>query len=250
MDIIKALVLPYLLITLFSCNLKAQDPKTNPIPKDEVIKDTTPKSNFEYDYVPRDSATRYSKLTDEDYQIVADELGVEVAALRAVVEIEAGKTQKGFASPGIPVINFDRTMFKLLLKKAGIKWSKYSKSIAFGRVNTKKYGTYSKAQFARLEAARKINKDIANQATFWGMFQIGGFNWKKCEAKSIDEFVFQMSYSEEMQLELFARFIKSTGLLKYLKTKNWRGFARGFNGSSYASKGYHTRLARAYAKYK
>ena len=116
-------------------------------------------------------------------------------------------------------------------------------------VNSRKYGSYALAQQARLDAARQIDPVIANESTFWGMFQIGGFNWHKCGMDSVDEFVAAMCYSEAMQLELFARFIKNSGMLKYLQAKNWRAFARAYNGPSYARRGYHTRLARAYAKY-
>jgi conserved hypothetical protein len=81
------------------------------------------------------------------------------------------------------------------------------------------------------------------------MFQIGGFNWRKCGASSINDFVERMSRSERDQLELFAQFLKTTKLDKQLKAKNWAAFARGYNGPSYARRGYHTRMARAYAKY-
>ncbi|MDD2961260.1 MAG: N-acetylmuramidase family protein [Muribaculaceae bacterium] len=205
---------------------------------------------YQYDFIERDSLTRYTKLTEEDYDKIAQELDIEIAAIKAVVSIEAGKSHKGFAEPGVPIINFDKNIFVKFLSKAGISTQKYKGNIAFSRVNIKKYGSYSKAQFARLNAAKEINADIANMATFWGMFQIGGFNWKKCGASSIDEFVFQMSYSEEMQLELFARFLINSDLVKYLKAKNWRAFARAYNGPSYASKGYHKSLASAYNKYK
>ena len=42
------------------------------------------------------------KLTEEDFEEVAQRLGVEVAAIKAVVEIEAGHSHEGFASPGKP----------------------------------------------------------------------------------------------------------------------------------------------------
>ena len=58
-----------------------------------------------------------------------------------------------------------------------------------------------------------------------------------------------MAESEAMQLELFARFMQSTGMVEYLRKKNWRAFARAYNGAGYARKGYHTRLAAAYARY-
>lgn len=196
-----------------------------------------------------DSLSRFTKLTDEDYAKTANELGVEVAVIKAVIDIEAGKAHKGFASPGVPVINFDRTMFTILLHKAGISTKKYSGNTAFKKVNVAKYGNYSAAQWARLKAGRKISSSIANQATFWGMFQIGGFNWKKCGCSSIDDFVKKMCFSENMQLQLFADFIVNSNMLKYLKAKDWRGFSRAYNGPNYAKKGYHTRMASAYRKY-
>jgi hypothetical protein len=59
-----------------------------------------------------------------------------------------------------------------------------------------------------------------------------------------------MSYSELEQLELFAALIVNCDMVQYLRTKNWAGFARRYNGASYARKGYHTRMANAYNKYK
>jgi len=169
--------------------------------------------------------------------------------MKAVVEIEAGHSHQGFTAPGIPLINFDLTMFKRFMRRAGKSYSKYTGSTAFRRPNTRKYGSYGKAQWARLESARKINKDIANKAAFWGMFQIGGFNWKQCDCASLDEFVEKMSESEAEQLELFARFVINNNLVRYLRKKDWSGFAYHYNGPSYRSRGYHHRLRRAHAKH-
>lgn len=203
------------------------------------------------DSFPDSPADRYTRLTELDYSRVAEELGVEIATIKAVSDIEAGKSHTGFIDTGKPVINFDRSIFTSRLKRAGINIANARKAQpeAFSSVNIRKYGSYGKAQYARLNSAVKINNDIAKESTFWGMFQIGGFNWRKCDVKSIDEFVELMSESEAMQLELFARFIRANGMDKYLQTKNWRAFARAYNGSSYASRGYHRRLAAAYAKY-
>lgn len=196
------------------------------------------------------SESKYERLTDEDYKKVADELGIEVATMKAVVEIEAGRTHQGFVSPGKPLINFDLTMFRRFLRQAGISYSKYSGSTAFRPVNTRKYGSYGKAQWARLESGRTISRDVANKATFWGMFQIGGFNWKSCGCGTLDEFVERMSESELSQLELFAQFCKNRGLVKYLQKKDWSSFAAHYNGPSYKKRGYHTRLRSAYNKHK
>lgn len=195
---------------------------------------------------------KIKRLTDDDYRKVADELGIEVAAMKAVVDIEAGAGHRGFAAPGQPLINFDLTMFRRFAAKRGINLSKYAKShaVVFRRPDARRYGSQQAAQHERLKQARTIDNRAAIEGTFWGMFQIGGFNWAKCGASSIDDFVRRMSTSEHEQLELFARFLVSCDLVKHLKNHNWAAFARSYNGPSYASRGYHKKLARAYAKHK
>ena len=192
----------------------------------------------------------YTTLSEADYQRVADELGIDVASMKAVVEIEAGRTHQGFVEPGKPVINFDLSVFKSMMRKAGKSTGKYASYEAFKRPNIKKYGSYGKAQWARLQSARSIDASIANQSTFWGMFQIGGFNWKSCGCTSVDDFVERMSSSEAEQLELFAQFCINRDLVKYLKAKNWSQFAHHYNGPSYRKRGYHTRLSNAYNKHR
>lgn len=191
-------------------------------------------------------------LTEQDYQEVARELNVEVAAIKAIVEIEAGTAHKGFHAPGKPIINFDISMFRQFANRNGVKLGSYSRthSEVFGRPNIRRYGSQQAAQHARLEQAMTIDRKTAIQGTFWGMFQLGGFNWKLCGCKSMDEFVEKMSRSERDQLELFAKFIINTGLDRHLRAKNWAQFARIYNGPSYAARGYHTKMARAYSKYR
>lgn len=195
---------------------------------------------------------RRGALTEQDFIEVAEELGVEVAAIKAVVDIEAGKTHQGFWTEGKPLINFDLSMFRRMAAKNRVALSRYIKShsVVFARPNSRRYGSQQAAQQARLDAARTIHDLSAIEGTFWGMFQIGGFNWKKCGASSPDEFVRLMSRSERDQLELFANFVRNTGLLQPLKAKNWSAFARGYNGNSYAARGYHNRLAAAYGRHK
>lgn len=176
----------------------------------------------------------YTQLSDADYAAVAAELGVEIPAIKAVVEIEAGKAHQGFWKPGKPIVNFDPSMYRKFGGKRSITSSKRGQA---------------KDQ-EQLEKAMRINPVTAIKGTFWGMFQIGGFNWKLCDTKSPQEFVRLMSRSERDQLELFARLITNTGMLPYLQRKDWAGFARRYNGASYAARGYHTKMARAYAKYK
>ena len=138
------------------------------------------------------TADAISRLTDDDYREVADRLGIEIATIKAVVEIEAGAAHEGFYKAGMPIINFDMSMFRKFAGKNGINLSKYYKShaIVFSRPNASRYGGSTQAaQHARLKAARTIHHETAIQGCFWGMFQIGGFNWRRCGCGSIDEFV-------------------------------------------------------------
>ena len=187
------------------------------------------------------------RLSETDFIEAAAQLGVEVATIKAVVLVEAGHSEKGFDEPGMPIINFDLSLFKKFSRAKGIKLSKFQKShpAVFAPLNRKKYGGIQQAQYARLNSAMEIDSVIAYEATFWGMFQIGGFNWKKCGCSSVDEYVRLMSRSEHDQLELFVRFILSRKLEGYLQAKNWAGFALRYNGKQYAKRGYPQRLARA-----
>ena len=192
-----------------------------------------------------------TRLTEDDFIQAAKELGVEVATIKAVVQVEAGPSGKGFSEVGVPLINFDFSLFQTFTRRKGIRLSKFKKSnpTVFAPLNRRKYGSTQKAQFARLDSGMEIDSVAALEATFWGMFQIGGFNWKKCGCASVNEFVDLMSTSEHDQLELFVRYILSRNLEGYLQAKNWAGFALRYNGKSYARRGYHNRLARAYRKF-
>ncbi len=94
-----------------------------------------------------------------------------------------------------------------------------------------------------------IDSVSAIEGTFWGMFQIGGFNYKLCNTNSPEEFLMKMSRSERDQLDLFASLLINTGMVESLRKKDWAAFARRYNGPSYASRGYHTKLASSYAKH-
>lgn len=200
-----------------------------PAPKDSILLD--------------DKDTRYTRLTDADFELVSKEIGVEVAAMKAVVSIEAGSAMKGFWAPGVPVINFDRTMYNKYRGKADSKVGAKGEKVPAG------LSGYSLRQWTQLINARKVNAQGANMGTFWGMFQIGGFNYRLCGCSSVDEMVRLMSTSELEQLQLFATFLVNTGMVKDLKAKNWASFARKYNGTGYARRGYHTKMANAYARF-
>lgn len=188
------------------------------------------------------SPDRFTRLTEEDYQQAAAELGLDVATIKAVVKIEAGEKLEGFWAPGVPVANYSQTLYNKYAKKGS------KRKIADGKVPEGLKG-YALKEWTSLVNARKKNADAADMGTYWGMFQIGGAHYKLCGCESVEEMVEKMCESEHAQLELFAKFIKNAGMLESLKKKDWAAFARKYNGPSYAKRGYHTRMAKEYAKY-
>ncbi len=195
------------------------------------------------DTLESNNKSKYDTLTEDNFQMVADELGVEVAAIKAVVRIEAGSSLEGFWAPGVPVANFVQSLYH----KYGSK-SK-GRKLKDAKVPSGLSG-YALKEWTALTNARKNNADAADMGTYWGMFQIGGFNYKLCGCESVEEMVEKMSESELSQLELFAVFIRNSGMLDALRKKDWATFARKYNGPSYAKRGYHTRMAKEYARYK
>lgn len=193
----------------------------------------------------------YYRLTHSDYEEVARRLDIPVAAIRAVVEIEAGSGCEGFNANHTPIINFDLTMFRQTARRRGININDYRKSHpeVFTAPDRRKHGSTQAAQYARLDCAMTIDTVAALEGTFWGMFQIGGFNWKLCGCSSVREFVHLMSKSERNQLELFAKFLKSRNLDTYIRNREWSKFALRYNGPGYKKMRYDTRMASAFEKY-
>ena len=109
----------------------------NPSPSDSAASCDTVPADTVADTTQMDGK-RYARLDEADYERVAAELGIDVATMKAVVEIEAGSAHQGFAAPGIPLVNFDLVVFKRLMRKAGKSYSKHAGSVAFKRVNIRK----------------------------------------------------------------------------------------------------------------
>lgn len=189
-------------------------------------------------------------ITEEQFKKVAEDLDVEVAAIKAVTEVESRGS--GFLPTGEPVILFEPHIFWRELEKLGINPSKYTKEysdVLYQKWGTKPYGRTSE-QHARLQKAAKINREAALKSASWGMFQIMGFNHDLCSYATIQDFINAMYESEYEHLIAFSNFISNRGLVKHLKSKDWDNFAKGYNGAGYKKNSYHTKLEKAYNKYK
>ena len=191
------------------------------------------------------------RLIDEDFTQVAELLGCEPAALKAVQQVETGG-RGGFFSPGRPAILFEGHIFWTQLKNRGSNPEDYVKGNENILYPKWEKGHYKGGigEYDRLEQARKINREAADASASWGMFQIMGFNYAACGEESIESFVRSMCESEFKQLLLTANFIKKNSqMLQALQARDWAVFAKCYNGPAYAQNRYDVKLEAAYQKY-
>ena len=191
------------------------------------------------------------RLIDEDFTQVAELLGCEPAALKAVQQVETGG-RGGFFSPGRPAILFEGHIFWTQLKKRGSNPEDYVKGNENILYPKWEKGHYKGGigEYDRLEQARKINREAADASASWGMFQIMGFNYAACGEESIESFVRSMCESEFKQLLLTANFIKKNSqMLQALQARDWAVFAKCYHGPAYAQNRYDVKLEAAYQKY-
>ena len=181
------------------------------------------------------------KLTKKDYQKAANELQVDVAVIKAVCKVEA--PMGGFLSNGTPVILFERHKFHQFTK--GIFSQDYP-SISNPRPGGYK-GKYK--EHDRLQSAVNLDRESALLSASWGKFQIMGFNYKLCGFEDLQDFINAMFKSEEEQLYAFVNFIKSVKLQDELQRKDWKAFAKAYNGKAYRKNKYAKRMQEAYNYY-
>lgn len=183
-------------------------------------------------------------LTQKDFESAAKELKCEVAAIKAVAEVEAPRG--GFLPSGRPVILFEAHIFS---NKTNHKYDASHPHISSKTWNRKLYLGGEK-EYSRLEEAMKLDEMAALESTSWGKFQIMGFNYKICGWNNVKDFVNDMYISESYHLKAFVSFIKYSKLDKHLINKNWKAFARAYNGPAYEKNKYDIKLESAYKKYK
>lgn len=189
-------------------------------------------------------------ITESKYIQAARAFGLEPAVIKAVAEVESAGN--GFLPSGEPVILFEPHIFWRELRSRGIDPLQHvggNTDILYPNWRPGAYGKYSE-QHSKLARAAAIHREAALSSASWGRFQIMGFNFYLCGCALLQEFINRMYRSEDEHLELFLNFVQSKGLMKHLKAKNWASFAYGYNGASYKTNKYHTRLAAAYTRLK
>lgn len=204
------------------------------------------------------------KLTNEQIREIANANGLEYGVIKAIHKVESNGA--GFLATGEPKILFERHIFYRELTKLGfVTLAKQMSAIDPNLCNVRPtekggYGDTSQ-QHNRLQNAQNlllkarpdadenlqaIVRDCALKACSWGLGQIMGFNYKLAGFDTLQDFINAMYDSEKAQLQAMIGFLKSAGLEKAMKSKDWHAIARGYNGAAYRKFDYHNKLARAY----
>lgn len=188
------------------------------------------------------------KLTDAQIQSQAKQLGIEPAALKAVIAVECKGS--GFNDDGTPVILFERHVMRQRLianKKSDVLKVMEVKRPDLCSKTSGGYGLYS-VQHQKLADAAKFDRNSALESCSWGIGQVMGYHWFNLGYPSLQAFINAMYKDEASQLEAMCRYIKVNNLINALKNKDWKAFALGYNGKEYAKNNYDAKLANAHKK--
>jgi hypothetical protein len=183
-----------------------------------------------------------SKLTEQDWQEAAATIGCEVAAIKAVAEVESPRG--AFLPSGEPSLLFERHKFSRHTKG---KFDATNPGVSNRKPGG--YGSYNE-QHARLQQAAELDRPAALKSASWGRFQILGENYQQAGFDSLQAFVNAMYASEQAQLKAFVHFILADPrLAKAIRHKDFDGFAGVYNGPNYKINDYAGKMQAAHAKW-
>jgi hypothetical protein len=179
-----------------------------------------------------------TRMSEADIVTAARAIDCEVAAVKAVIDVES---RGGFLADGRPKILFERHLFSRFTDR---KFDKPpNDDIANSSPGGYKGGA---AEYARLHRAIALDRTAALKAASWGAFQILGSNFAAAGYANVEDFCRAMCQSEGQQLNAFVAFVRSNKLADELQRHDWAGFARGYNGPNYKINHYDDKLADAY----
>jgi hypothetical protein len=190
-------------------------------------------------------------LTNELLNVIskkAVENNIEPALLLAVIDTESSGTPF-WNIDGVdhPIVRFEGHYFYARLKgdvlQRAIKEGLASKKVG-GVLNP----STGKARYELIARAEALDETAAIESCSWGLGQVMGANWKDLGYNSAKDLMLSAA-TVDGQVDMIIRFLNRNGLMEKLRKKDWKGFASGYNGSSYRKNAYDKKLGQAYQKY-
>lgn len=180
-------------------------------------------------------------LQRRDLIAAAERMRTEPAILEAVRKVEA--VSSGFDGDRVKIL-FEPHIFHRETKGA---FSDSYPAVSYPKWDRTKYPKTQAARWEQMAVAFSLHPEAALMSASYGLFQIMGFNWKATGVKDVYEYVRQVSHSEAAQLRLFEAYIGFSPCAKPLREKDWKTFARLYNGSGQVDY-YAGELSKAYEK--
>lgn len=187
-------------------------------------------------------------LPFSDIKKAAEQIGVDPCTVKAIVAVESAGN--GFGTGGRILIQFEGHLFWKHLKARGIDPEplRPGNGDILYPVFTTRFVLGQIKEWDQFTRAAAIHEEAAMLSTSWGMFQILGQNHSACGFDTVRAFVEAHKCGEAEQLAAFCAFVRSQGMIKYLRNGDWAGFARRYNGPGYAVNQYDIKLRRAFEK--
>jgi peptidoglycan hydrolase-like protein with peptidoglycan-binding domain len=184
------------------------------------------------------------RLVPSDIETTAHELGCDVAAVKAIIHVEAAG--EGFDAQGRPKALFEPHKFYSHLG-SGVKRDRaVVQGLAYEHWRPGNYPKTSEGVYAQIAKACAIDEDAALLSCSWGLGQVMGENHPEAGFSTVQAFVEKMKRSEANQLGIVAALIEHWKLADELGRHDWDGFARGWNGPGYKKNDYAGKLQRAF----
>lgn len=182
----------------------------------------------------------------------AAEAGIEPAMLKAFTIVEGRSVdiqdgvEDGFVNGKVMILTERHKFYKHL---KGDK-AKLNKAVKAGLAN-EKMGGYPKSQeeaHKRLEQMRAIDDTAGLKSISMGIYQVLGENYALCGYATVQS-MWAAAQTLVGQIDMGVRFLKGAGLLDEMQRHDFKGLARGYNGSKYAEFHYDTKIEAAYKEF-
>jgi hypothetical protein len=189
-------------------------------------------------------------FTDEHFVYLANSLGCEAAAIKALSKQETvgkGKWEPdhGFDKNGLPKILYERHKF-YAYTMPGENKNRKNKPVnpyanKYPDICSPASGGFGKDglhQYERFCRAASLDMEAAAKSTSWGAFQILGEAFDGCGFSSAVDFASEHMKGIDEQVKVFEAFMKNVKpqAVKALKDKRWEDVATYYNGGGWRKK--------------
>jgi hypothetical protein len=181
---------------------------------------------------------------------IAKEQGIEPAALAAVVEVESsGRAFTTIDGQPLPLILYE---FHVFYRWPGLapaqRKQAVAQKLAAPRWGDLPYPATQKARYNQLGRAARIDPQAAHAACSWGVGQVLGENAEWLGYGTPKALAERTMEGLAGQIEVMLRFVERRGLMDAMARRDWRHFARLYNGPGQVDF-YAPRMAAAYRRH-